>query len=86
MVFGGDPRAFSLFLSLLLEHCPAHRDIHEAPRHPAVLKYPPAYSASRLRRLESSRIALLLWGLGLRRRPLALGLVNAQRYETNDAR
>jgi hypothetical protein len=24
---------------------------------------------------------MLLWGLGLRRRPLALGLVNAQRFE-----
>jgi hypothetical protein len=60
--------------------------IHAAPRHVAVLKNPQACDASRLRRLESSRIALLLWGLGLRRRPLALGLVNAQRYETNDAR
>jgi hypothetical protein len=42
--------------------------------------------ASRLRRLEISRIVLLIWRLGLRRRPLALGLLCAQRYEQNDAR
>jgi hypothetical protein len=60
--------------------------MHEAPHHVAVLKNPQARDASRLRHLESSRIALLIWGLGLRIRPLALGLVNAQRYETNDAR
>jgi hypothetical protein len=60
--------------------------MHEAPHHGAVLKNPQAPDASRLRRLESSHIALLFWGLGLRRRPLALGLVNAQRYGTNDAR
>jgi hypothetical protein len=51
--------------------------MHEAPHHVVVLKYPQACDASRLRRLESSYIALLLWGLGLRLRPLALGLVNA---------
>jgi hypothetical protein len=51
----------------------------------AYSKSPKACGASRLWRLESCRIALLFWGLGLRRRPLALGLVNAQRYETNDA-
>jgi hypothetical protein len=28
---------------------------------------------------------LFFGGLGLRRRPLALGLVDAQRYKTNDA-
>jgi hypothetical protein len=60
--------------------------MHKAPHHAFVLKNPNACDASSLRRLESSRIALLLWGLGLWRRPLALGLVNAQRYETNDAR
>jgi hypothetical protein len=60
--------------------------MNEAPHHVAVLGNPPACSASRLRCLESSRIALLFWGLGLRRRPLALGPVSAQRYETNDAR
>jgi hypothetical protein len=53
--------------------------MHKAPHHAAVLKKPQACDAWRLRRLESSRIALLLWGLGLRRRPLALGLVSAQR-------
>jgi len=42
--------------------------------------------ASRLWRLKSSLIVLLFWGLGLLRRPLALGLMNAQRYETSDAR
>jgi hypothetical protein len=31
-------------------------------------------------------MALLFWGLGIRLSSLALGLVNAQRYETNDAR
>jgi hypothetical protein len=62
------------------------RDIHEAPHHVAVLKNPPACDASCLPRLESSRIALLFWWVGLRRRPLALGLLNAQRYETNHAR
>jgi hypothetical protein len=60
--------------------------MHEAPHHAAVLQNIQACDASRLRRLESSRVALLLWGLGLRRRPPALGLVNAQRYETHDAR
>jgi hypothetical protein len=61
-------------------------EFDEAPHHVAVLKNPQACSASRLQRLESSRIALLLLGPGLRRRPLAHGLVNAQRYKTNDAR
>jgi hypothetical protein len=65
---------------------PALRDVHEAPHHVAILKNPQACDASRLRRLESSRITLLFWGLGLRHRPLALGLVKAQRYQTNDAR
>jgi hypothetical protein len=53
--------------------------MHEAPHHVVVLKNPPACDASRLRRLrvESSRIALLFWGLGLPRRLLALGLLNA---------
>jgi hypothetical protein len=59
--------------------------MHKAQHHVTVLKNPQACDASRLRRLESSRIELLFWGLGLRRRPLALGLVNAQRYETNEA-
>jgi hypothetical protein len=60
--------------------------MHEAPHHVAVLKNPPTSDASRLRRLESSRIALLFWGLGLRRRPLALGLLNSERYGKNNAR
>jgi hypothetical protein len=60
--------------------------MHEAPHQSFVLKNPRGCDASRLRRLESSRIALLFWGLGMRRRPLALGLVNAQCYETIDAR
>jgi hypothetical protein len=62
---------------------PALRDIHAEPNHVVVLKNPLACAASRLRRLESSRIALLFWGLGLRRRSLALGLLKAQRYQTN---
>jgi hypothetical protein len=41
----------------------------------------------RLRRLEISRIVLLFCGgLDLQRRPLAIGLFNAQRYQTYDAR
>jgi hypothetical protein len=36
-----------------------------------------ASDASRLRRLDNYRNALLFWGLGLRCRPLAFGLVNA---------
>jgi hypothetical protein len=60
--------------------------MHEAPHYAAVLKNPQALDASRLRRLESSRVALLFWGLGPRCSPLALGLVNAQRCETNDSR
>jgi hypothetical protein len=60
--------------------------MHEAPHDIAVLKNPPACGASRLKRLKSSRIALLFWGLGRRRRPLALGILNAQRKQTNDAR
>jgi hypothetical protein len=60
-VVGGDPRTLFLSLSLLFAHLPAHRDMHEAPHHPAVLKNTQACDASRLRRLESSRIALLFW-------------------------
>jgi hypothetical protein len=60
--------------------------MHEDPHHVVVLKSPQACDASRLQRLESSRIALLFWGLGLRCRPLALGLVNAQRHQTNNTR
>jgi hypothetical protein len=71
---------------MLFTHLLAFRDMHEAPHHVSVLKNPPACDASRLRRPESSRIALLFWGLDLRRRPLALGLVNAQRYQTNNTR
>jgi hypothetical protein len=63
IVVRGDPQAFlSLFLFLLFANFPALRDIHEAPHHVAVLKNPPACDASRLRRLESSRIASLFWG------------------------
>jgi hypothetical protein len=76
IVVGGDPRTLSLSislslslslslsrsLSLLFAHTPALRDIHEAPHHVAVLKNPPACDASRLRRLECSRVALLFWG------------------------
>ena len=82
---GVDPRTLSLYLPLLFAHLPALRDMHEAPHDVAILKSPQACDASRLRRLESSRIALFFGGLGLRRRPLALGLVDAQRYKTNDA-
>ena len=71
---------FSLFLCVLFAHVPALRDIHEVPRHVTVRKNPPACDDSRLRRQESSRIALRFGRLGLRRRPLALGLLNAQRY------
>jgi len=71
---------------MLLAHFPALRDIHKAPHYFFALQTPSACDGSRLRRLENSRIALLLWGLGMWRRSLALGLVNAQRYETNDAR
>jgi hypothetical protein len=42
--------------------CEDINNIHEAPHHAAVLKNPPACGTSRLRRLESSRIALLFWG------------------------
>jgi hypothetical protein len=62
VVAGGDPgpfRSLSLSLSLLFAHLPALRDIDEAPRHAPVLKSPPACGASRLRRLEYSRVALL---------------------------
>jgi hypothetical protein len=59
VVVGGDPHALSL--SLLFAHFPGLSDIHEAPHHVAVLQKPPACGASLLRRLESSRIALLFW-------------------------
>ena len=55
--------SLSIYLSFLFAHLPALRYIHEAPRHVVVLKNPPACDALRLRRLESSRIALLFWGL-----------------------
>ena len=63
IVAEGDPRTPSLFLFLLFEHLSVLRDIHESPHHVAVLRNPPACDASRLRRLESSRIALLFGGL-----------------------
>jgi hypothetical protein len=59
-------------------HMPALRDIREAPNHAAVFKNPTTCDASNLRRIESSRIALLFWG--------PLGLLNSQRYHTNGAR
>ena len=59
----GDPVLTGAVADALLSHLPALRYIHEAPRHVAVLKNPPACDALRLRRLESSRIALLFWGL-----------------------
>jgi hypothetical protein len=65
---------------------PALRDIHEKPNNVGVLKNPPAYDASRLRRRESSRIALFFGGYGMRRRPLALDLLNSQRYEQKTMR
>jgi hypothetical protein len=89
-VVKGDPRArflclslsSSLFfsLSLLFEHTPALRDIHEAPLHVAVLTNPTG-----VRHFSPAAIVLLFRRLGLRRRPLALGLLNALRYQTNDA-
>jgi len=51
--------------------------MHEAPNYVAVNQKTQASDASRLRRLDNYRIALLFWGLGLRCRPLAFGLVNA---------
>jgi hypothetical protein len=59
---GRPPNPLFPFLSLLFAHLPALRDIHEAPYHAAVLTNPQACDASRLRRLESSRIVLLFWG------------------------
>jgi hypothetical protein len=70
----------SLSLSLLFAHFSALHNIHEAPHYAAVLKYLPACDASRLLRLESSRIALFFGRLGLRHCSLALGLLYAQRY------
>jgi hypothetical protein len=46
----------------VLKFPPACDAFFEAPRHVAVLKFPPACDALRLRRLESSRIALLFGG------------------------
>jgi hypothetical protein len=60
--------------------------MHQGPHHVSVLKNPPACDASRLRRIERSRIVLLFRGLGMWRRPLALGLLNARRYAANYAR
>jgi|AntAceMinimDraft_1070359.scaffolds.fasta_scaffold100931_1 hypothetical protein len=81
---GVDPGTLSL--SLLFAHKPALRDMHEAPHSVVVLK-----KSTDVRRFspaaprEQPHRAVVL-GLGLRRRPLALSLVNAQRYERNDAR
>ena len=86
IVVGGRlPSSFSLSLSVVA-HFSAIHDIHQVPQHSAVLKSPPARDALRLGRLKRSRIALFIWGLGLRRRPTAHGFLSAQRYETNDAR
>jgi hypothetical protein len=60
IVVGGYPRTLSL--SVLFAHIPALRDIHEVPHSVTVLKNPPACDASRLRCLNSCRIALLFWG------------------------
>jgi hypothetical protein len=66
IVVGEDLRApFFFSLSILFEILPifpALRNIHEAPRYFAVLLNKPACDAPRLRRLESSQIALF-WGL-----------------------
>jgi hypothetical protein len=87
----GDPQTLSLSLSLSLSRLFAHlralRDVDEAPHHVTALIKTPACDALRLRRLESSRFALLYrGGVVLRRRSLALGLMNAQRFQINDAR
>ena len=86
IVAGGDPRTVSL--SLLFAHLPALHDIYEAPNRVAVLRNPPACGASRLWRLESEQphSAFCFGGLGLRRRPLALGRLNARCYQTNEVR
>ena len=70
IVVGGDPRSRCLFLSflpslslsLLFAQFSSLRDIHKAPHHAALLKKTTACYVSRLRRLESSRNALLFWG------------------------
>jgi hypothetical protein len=51
----------TLSLSLLFEHLPAFRDIHEAPHYVHAIQNSPACDATHLRRLKSSRIALLFW-------------------------
>jgi hypothetical protein len=50
---------FSLSFFLLFADLPALHDMHEESHHAFILKNPPACDASRLRRLQSSRIALL---------------------------
>jgi hypothetical protein len=56
--------------------------MHEAPIHAAVRN-------SKINRRATPREQphrAVVWGRGLRRLPLALGLLNAQRYKINDAR
>jgi hypothetical protein len=78
--------SLSLSLSLSFAHLPALRYIYEAPRHAFVLKKSTGVRrfATAAPREQPHRVIVL--GLGLRRRPLALGLLNAQRNQTNDAR
>jgi hypothetical protein len=69
------PHFLFLSLSLSLSLC------YRTQKFTGVRRFAPAAprelaAASRLR----------FGGLGLRRRPLALGLLNAQRYQTNNAR
>jgi hypothetical protein len=90
-VVGGDPHelflSLSFSLSLLFALLSALRDMQKAPHHAAVLKNPPACGASRQRRLEGSRAALLLLGAWraaspARARPVECSAIS----NTNDSR
>jgi hypothetical protein len=59
---GRHPHFLSLSFSMLFAHLPKRCDMHEATHQVAILNNPPACGASRLRRLEFSRIVLLFWG------------------------
>ena len=71
------PRSCMLFVCVLLfAHSP---EVLSMRRYIMLLysRFHQRDDASRLRRVEISRILLLFWRLGLRRRPLALSLLPA---------
>jgi hypothetical protein len=87
IVVDGDPTSLSLSLSLCCSHnC---QDSAISVRRHIMLPYSKIHRRATLFACGSKRAAescCCLGGLGLRRGPLTLGLLNAQRYQTYDSR